>query len=926
MMNKIGYKVCVLTAIVALATPQWAMGAMLPIAKAEVNDVNVVRVKGKVTNSKGEPLPGVNIRVKGTGTGAITDLNGNFTLQIPANNKTLVFSYMGYQSVEQSSGNNMQIVLQEDSHTLGEVVVTTQKRAQSSIEVPTAVSAVSGLSLKKMNLQQFDEVAQFISGVQIQLQSPNNPGYVIRGVTSDDGASYAQPRVSVFQDGVSISRSRASVVELFDLERVEVVKGPQGTLFGRGAEIGGIHVIRNKPVDYLTGELSLGYGTYNQKLANGFINTPIIKGKLANRFAFSYDARDGFIDNLAGGKLNGKSTIALRNSTRLFANEKTTYDLVLDYQYDDYPGTSFKSDKPEYGNPDPNTAANLEQGKNLYIKRHVGGAAFLADHEFNENWKLSSITGFRAFNSNESFDADGTPAYLLWCAEKAKGTQFSQEFRFNYDNKDRFSGFLGASYFYENSSQEVIGRTNMQQLFPAFLYTEYAKRAKPSLESLSSAIPMLGTAMGLSETMITQFQTAYASLMGKWFPESYPLTGADGSVTSMTNTPNFYEDLNAVLGTVGQSLENIIAAGEGGMLGESGKTIAASLKSLQQSSNLPLSGYHEENSTNYGTNQAAEIFADGTLKLVKGLSLTVGLRGTYERQKTGYKSTTVKDPVFGAILYQPTEKGERLEMSDNYLSWVGRAALNYMFKQNNIYVSFSRGRRPGVLYFNNDPTKKVELNPEIIYSYEAGIKGLLFNGKVSYDLCAYYYDWSHFQTSRFDSEEMEEVPDDAGKAHSFGVEAGLRYAPCRYFNIFGNYSYIDGKFNDNNEDGTPSQYAGNRFRLTPKNSFALGVDINIPINRQSEVYFRPTYSCKSKVYFEDSNEPELSQKGYGLANFTAGYRFHPKQIYYEISAFGKNVFDEKYIVDAGNTGRLIGFPTFVGGTRSVFGLQFKVGF
>lgn len=174
----------------------------------------------------------------------------------------------------------MDIILKEDTQTLGEVIVTTQKKSQSNIEVPAAVSAVSGNSLSKLNLHQFDEVAQFIPGVQIQLQSPNNPGYVIRGVTSDDGASYSQPRVSVFQDGVSISRSRASAVELFDLERVEVVKGPQGTLFGRGAEIGGIHVIRNKPVDKLSGELSLGYGTYNQKLANGFINTPLVKVSL----------------------------------------------------------------------------------------------------------------------------------------------------------------------------------------------------------------------------------------------------------------------------------------------------------------------------------------------------------------------------------------------------------------------------------------------------------------------------------------------------------------------------------------------------------------------------------------------------------------------------------------------------------------------
>lgn len=80
------------------------------------------------------------------------------------------------------------------------------------------------------------------------------------------------------------------------------------------------------------------------------------------------------------------------------------------------------------------------------------------------------------------------------------------------------------------------------------------------------------------------------------------------------------------------------------------------------------------------------------------------------------------------------------------------------------------------------------------------------------------------------------------------------------------------------------------------------------------------------MFFEESNEPELTQKAYGMLNFTAGYRLQPGKVYYEIGAFGKNVLDQKYVVDAGNSGRQIGFPTYVGGTRSVIGVMVKVGF
>lgn len=120
-------------------------------------------------------------------------------------------------------------------------------------------------------------------------------------------------------------------------------------------------------------------------------------------------------------------------------------NLVLDYQHDNYPGTSFRTEFPDFGvSQDPNAPANLDMGKGLYIHRNVGGGTLLVDHNISDNWKLSSITGVRAFNSDEKFDADGTYLPLLNAEEKAKGTQVSQEFRFNYDNHRNFSGFAGA--------------------------------------------------------------------------------------------------------------------------------------------------------------------------------------------------------------------------------------------------------------------------------------------------------------------------------------------------------------------------------------------------------------------------------------------------------------------------------------------------
>lgn len=906
-------KVLAVTAVALLvqgAISLEAKAARMPEGeKTNVKAPNMSAVSGRVTNEQGEALPGVVVRCGNVNVQ--TDINGEFHLNVNEGDK-LTFSYIGYYTTTKDVDNkDINVVMKEDSHALGEVIVTTQKKKQSSLEIPVAVSAVTGSVMEKLNLHQLDDVAQFTPGVQIQLQSPNNPGYVIRGVTSDDGEAYSQPRVSVFMDGVSTSRSRASAVELFDLERMEVAKGPQGTLFGRGAEIGGISIIRHKPVDNLSGELSMSYGSYNQRQVSGFINTPIIKGKLANRFAFDYDARDGFIKNEAGGRLNGKNALAFRNSTQWWANDDTSIRLVLDYQHDDYPGTSFHSINPMYGNSDPNSTANLEAGKKLGIKRNVGGALLNIDHNINHRWSFNSITGFRAFNSKERFDADGTYLPLLLCQEKGKGTQFSQEFRFNYDDKNRFSGFVGASYFYENSSQDINAKANLQYLYPAFIQ----KSVKASLSSQIDNVKGLLAQM-LPAAYQPMVDAALAKLMSKWFPEN-PTVDANGKLIPQTATPDIYGDLKTALGAVGMDLDQVLAG-----MGDNGRTIQATLQGI---SAKPLDTAYTEQGKNYGTNQAVELYADGTLKLTKNLNFTLGVRGTYENQETGYSSSTVPS-MFGAVLYHPTENGVKVMAKDSYWSWVGRAALNYMIGRNNIYASVSRGRRPGVLYFNNDPKDFETLKPEIIYSYEAGVKGSLLQGRLNYDLCAYYYDWYNYQTSVFNATTSKYEYDDAGRAHSLGIEASISYSPCRYLNLFGNWSYIEGKFNNKDDNGNKQRFAGNRFRLTPKNSFAVGFDLNVPTGKKASIYFRPTYSWKSKVFFEESNEPELTQGAFGLLNFTAGYRMQPGKVYYEIGAFGKNVLDEKYVVDAGNSGRQIGFPTYVGGTRSVVGVMFKIGF
>jgi len=889
-------------------------------------------LRGRVTDQTGKPISGASIYTARNTVKTNTDAAGYFILTaVDIGGLTLYISHQGFQPVskkiEPPYTNTLNIVLNSALVELNEVVVTTQKRDQRSLEVPIALSALSGRQLEKLNIRQFDELSDLVPGLQMQLQSPNNPGYVIRGITSDNGDSRAQPRVSVFQDGVSISRSRASAVELFDLERVEVAKGPQGTLFGRGAEIGAVHLIQNKAQEQFSSFLGLGYGDYHQRFATGHVNVPIQAEQLFNRTAFYYEARDGFNRNLSGGRLNGKGVIAVRNSTRLNFGERTTADLILNYQYDDYPGTSFKSNRfaPAGGDTDPNTFADLEQGENLYIHRHVGGATLLVDHSLSNRWKLASISGFRAFKSDENFDADGTPAPILFVGEVAQGNQYSQEFRFNYTGNERFSGFMGASYFYENSLQRVPMYINEQYLYPAYI-------APILKQQVVGALPALASGLGLPEEQVN----ALTAQVSQLFTPPPPVQ--NGVAQPVENLPNLQPiALNLINALMGGALPPNLTWDQllqSGMLppGVLPDQMIGLVSFLNGGS---ISPSHYEEYTNYGRNQAVELFGDGTYNLTEKLRFTAGLRGSYEHQRGGYYSPSPQQPsVFGGIanngsptLLNPVSD-EKIYASKSYWSYVGRVVFQYLTEETNLYLSVSRGRRPGVIRIV--PQDTTFLKPEIVMSYEAGIKRTAFRERLHYDVSVYYYDWTNFQTIS-----LQQVPgtinpqwvaDDGGKAHSIGAETSLGYQVTDWMNVFGNYAFIDAKYAGTDQNGNQQEYADHRLRLTPKHSFALGLDADIPLKTSGSIYLRPTYAYKSGVYFEDNNRPDLYQAGYGLMNFAAGYQFQLGSTRYEIGCYGKNIFDTKYMIDAGNSGDNIGYPTFIAGSRSLIGLQASVRF
>jgi len=816
------------------------------------------------------------------------------TTLLTASLLALVAAAPAFAAEEAPEGSN------DQNTQLGELVVTAQKRAQDPVEVPIAVTAYSGKFLEAIGVKAFDELSAFTPGFLVQNQSNNNSGFVMRGITSDSGSATDETRVSIYQDGVPISRSRGSYVELFDMERVEVAKGPQSTLFGRGALIGAVNLVQNKanPASFDWSAKAEG-GTGGYAVGEAMVNFAFGDGS-ALRIAARTRQNDGYVKDAAGGDAyNSTNTQAVRLAYHLEPGP-LKIDLIGNYQVDDTSGTSFKSHTfnptnpvtgEVLGNTDVASAATLspgagfEGGKPLGLDRKVYGVTALIDWRLNDSLTLSSITATRAFHSVEVFDPDGSSLPILTFAEDAQGRQQSQELRLRYDAGGRFSGFVGANYFHETGSWRIPGQMD---------------------ERLVLALLAGNTPLGISR------------------PNPQPL--------AVLTNPVY---LATVL-QLGFGIPASIAPG-----------IVSNLKAI-----------HREEFANYGENTAYDVYADGTFKLTDRFEITAGLRYTSEDREAAYRSTVQNGrsilgillaaptatnlflaaqpnavnnpllPTVGLIAQPTTNNGDTFSktIDDSGLTW--RLVGRYVASEDlSLYASYARGRRPDVISASAPATalSAARFNvvaSETVDSYEAGAKGKLLDGRLYLSGAVFRYDYDNFATSFRQGAQV--VTLNAGKAKAYGFEGEARLQAGESWTLFGTYAYNHARL----ESGLRE---GNHFRLSPDQTFSVGA----AFSREAlggKLTFTPTYTWRSKMFFDDDNDrsdlqsaslfPDTKvdefQNAYGLLNVRLGFGAVDDR--WKIEAFVENLADEKYLKDAGNTGDSFGIPTFIAGKPRFMGI------
>ena len=224
-----------------------------------------------------------------------------------------------------------------DSGRIEEITVTAERREASIQDVPIAVTALSDTMLEKL---QIDETIELVNVVP-NLFGGNNTGlgtanmYYLRAQGNDESIATFDPPVGTYVDDVYITRQNANNFTFFDVERIEVLRGPQGTLFGRNTTGGAINVILKKPAEEMGGFFEVGFGRYSEQVARGTIDLPITE-RLLTKFSAFYQEDDGWLDNLNDGQsYNGRDNQGIRAELRFLPTDNLTWDLAFDYMTSD---------------------------------------------------------------------------------------------------------------------------------------------------------------------------------------------------------------------------------------------------------------------------------------------------------------------------------------------------------------------------------------------------------------------------------------------------------------------------------------------------------------------------------------------------------------------------------------------------------------
>jgi iron complex outermembrane recepter protein len=732
------------------------------------------------------------------------------------------------------------------SGTLEEIVVTAQKREQNSQDIGISISAISGADLNSLGVVAATDITKSMPSVVLtQPNGPSSFSLAIRGVTQNDFADHQESPAAIYVDEVYVSQMAGLAFSLFDMDRVEVLRGPQGTLFGRNATGGLANFVTRRPTNEAGGFVDVTLGERNLTRIEGALNGAIVDG-INGRLSFQSNHYDPLFRNVVGGAadaengndwaIRGQLSFDLPNTGNLLVSAHAARSDVHAGSWEVYttknisPGVNALAGSNEnpWGTCVGCNATGVLGGQDFTTHDNLSGFAKIKASGLTAHYTqplggatLTVIGDYSSLRKDYAEDSDASPFTLFQFFNGSKVNQQSLEARLN--GGDKTLNWTAGLY-----GMRIDGKYYEGWQGPAFFWAqEFDSPANPN-------------------------NANYFGIPGAW-PEGTPPYYTTGGVPG--TGANFPSTAGGIPAT------------------------RAPYELLTKS--YAAFGQVEWRATDLiGATLGARVTQDK-----KDYQYTWFPYIYYPQSTTG-QTTQLTPPSFAAFVDYDNSRSDTL--------WSGKAQVDFHFADNLLgYVSYNRGVKGGgfnaplfPLFVTEVP--KVTFKPEELTNYEVGFKSELLNHTLRFNAAAYYYDYKDYQALIY-TISLNQLVVNADAKHK-GAEAELEWAPTQWWRFGLGVGYVDAIVEnvDSRGTGVPGDFVAPNAPRWSGNALAA---YSLPVGA-GKLSFQLDGNYLTRFWFNLANTPAVEQKGFGVAN--ARINWAPGGDKFEVGASVENLANKHY--------------------------------
>ena len=736
------------------------------------------------------------------------------------------------------------------------IVVTAQKREENLQEVGLTVTALGEGALRERNIQSLADIAAAVPGLSYINSANNTPVYNLRGVGFYDTSLGSYPTTSVYLDQVPLPFPVLTNLTAFDLQRIEVLKGPQGTLFGQNSTGGAINYIANRPTDIFEAGIEASYGRFNHFVGSGYVSGPLADGlsaRLAFRgegsgpwqYSYTRDDENGRLENYAARLLvdwEPSDTLSFQLNLNGWLDKNEPQAV----QYFAFNQQAITNVLPPVRNypfvPDDSPrAADWSVENGMYRDLEFWQAALRGDWEFADGITLTSITSYIDFNQDGALDQDGINFQDIDLRFFYGDIQsFSQELRIANDDFSRFRWIIGANY----SHDEVFYRENLVYGDGSGGNNQAPPNQIESSENFSDQVMDNYALFASADWDVTDDLTLKAGLRYTRAERTADICNLDGTLTPMGGPAR---------------------------------------------RNFPVGG------ANRLFDFLADVFAPGNT----------------------YPDIGVIDDCFNLNDPDPQNVNENnlgpyqpglftASLNEDNISW--RVGLDYNVNPDLLlYANVARGYKAGG-FGNINAAIDFQFRPavqESITNYEVGFKSTLADGMMTFNGAAFYMDYQDKQLRTKDINPIFGIIDalnNVPESHILGFELDANVTPGPGWNFGAAFTYLSSEidtYSGISAAGVVADFAGTVIPFTPE--YQIGVngryEWDISTNVSAFVAGQLTYSSETWAAIGGHPDatldlaPDFNMTDYLLVDAQVGIRSEDG---WRVMLWGKNLTSEYY--------------------------------